>query len=105
MYQQIDRLAAYDSEAIVREFSPHGPVEHGDRRYHDNRRAALRMADWKESLSDSQRIPKNALKNTCRFETNRVRHETLFTLILFVVLLSAAGIFCALAIKHLNFFS
>lgn len=99
-----DPLVAYDSGAIGQEFRATHTTRNEERKRHESRRAQLAMDNWKEisSLSESQRIPKAAMRRTCEFETTRVYSQSMITWCVFVLLACMAGVLVALIIQHLN---
>src|SRR5689334_14983238 len=99
--QQLDRLAAYENDAIGREFVAQGSGVVDERRRHGARRMELLMQDWKETLGESQRLPKSALRNTCTFEHHKIYSESLITWAVTIILSALAGIMCALVIRQL----
>lgn len=101
----IDSLAAYDSETIGREFASVGSVSPDQARAHQRRRDEIAMSNWKQvsAMSDSQRIPKSSLKNTCNFDTKRASTESFMTWSVFVSLAAIAGMICAMVIRQLSF--
>lgn len=94
-------LSACDTDNIGHEFSSSLPGNSNELMRHQNRRAALQMKAWRETL-DSQRVPKSAWSLTCEFDTRRAYSESLMTWAVTIALSIAAGTICALVIKHLN---
>jgi hypothetical protein len=99
---ELDRLSSYDSDTIGREFATLAPCGPEERRRIEARRNALLVQEWKESFSDSQRVPKAALRNMCEFETARAYSESLITWSVTIVLAALAGVICAFVIRQLN---
>lgn len=99
--ETLDPLSVYDSTSIGNEFVP-PHVSLSQTREHEKRRAQIVMDSWKETLRDSQRIPKKALAKTCKYDMNQSMIQSFVGWFVFLLLASCAGYIVGLIILHLN---
>jgi len=97
---QLDALSAFDHESIGREFVSVGPTV-SQKREKEERRSQLLVESWKSTITDSQRIPKSSLRNTCKYDTQKAASQSMITICVYVISACAAGVVIALLIKNL----
>lgn len=95
-----DALSTYDHGAIGREFLATAPSL-SQKREHEERRAQLLIQGFKETLSDSQSLPKANLRKTCEYDTYCAVSQSLLTIAIYVISTCFAGIMLAFIIKNL----
>jgi hypothetical protein len=97
---EIDALAQYDHSTIGREFMSNGPSL-SQKREHEERRSQLLIEGWKNTLTDSQRIPKSSLRRACDYDNYCALSQSLLTIAVYVISACLAGIMLAFIIKNL----
>lgn len=99
--ETFDPLSVYDSTSIGNEFvPPHASLMQA--REHEKRRTQIVMESWKETLRDSQRVPKKALAKTCKYDTTQSTLQSFTGWFVFLLLASCAGYIVGLIVLNLN---
>ena len=97
----VNPLSAFDSPSIGNEFVPPSAVI-AQTREHERRRAQIVMDSWKETLKDSQRLPKHALAKTCQYDTRQATIHSFVGWFVFLLLASCAGYIVGLIVLNLH---
>jgi hypothetical protein len=96
----VDALATYDNSSIGREFVASVPTL-SQKREHEERRSQLLVQTFKNTLTDSQSIPKASLQKSREYDTYCAVSQSLLTVAVYIISTCFAGIMLAFIIKNL----